>query len=105
MNIYSMIVECIIFLKNIYYYFPSINAAHYDCIRNSFIKVAIDSSLILKARSNDCRLMIINKKLSFGDFWIFMKQEHTSLAENHLPHFYNFPSHIYFNPHHNNSEM
>ena len=101
-EILPMIVEHLSTLEeNLSYYFPSINTAQYDWIRNPFVETAIDSSLTLTEKeelaavSTDRGLMIKYKELSLEAFWISIKKQHVSISKKSAGHFIAIFHHIF----------
>ena len=86
---------------NLSHYFPLINTAQYDWIRNPSVKTAIYSSLTLteelSAVSTGRGLMIKYKELSLETFWIISKERHASLSKKRRLFYCNCPPHIYVN--------
>ena len=86
-GIQPMIVEHLATLEeNFSYYFPLINTAQYDRIRNPFVETAIFSSLRpteeeLSAVSTDRGLMIKYKELTLEALWISIKEEQKEQKE------------------------
>ena len=85
--ILRMIVEHLSSLEeNLSYYFPLINTAQYDWIRNPVVETAIYSSLTLtekvelSAVSTGRGFMIKYKELFLEAFWISIKEEHVSTS-------------------------
>lgn len=72
------------------HYFPSLNTAQYDWIRNPFVETTTEFNLTLTEEeelaglSTDRGLMIKHKEMSIESFWISIKEEYVSLSKKAL---------------------
>ena len=90
-EILPMIIDHLSTLEEkLYNYFPSLNTAQYDWIRNSFVETITEFNLTLTEEeklaelSTDRGLMIKHKEISIEAFWISIKEEYVSLSKNAL---------------------
>ena len=71
------------------FYFPSLNTAQYDWIRNPFLESTSEYSLTLTeeelaAVSTDRGLMMKYKESSLEAFWISIRKEHVAISKKAL---------------------
>lgn len=90
-EILPMIIEHLSTLEEkLNHYFPSLNTAQYDWIRNPFVETTTEFNLTLTEEeelagvSTDRGLMIKHKELSIEAFWISIKEEYVSLSKKAL---------------------